>query len=104
MVAADHVKLYSYHPVSGGELPEVNPEDTVILYPSDDAVQVDQIHNWSGVRNVLVVDSTWTQTRAVLDRIGSSKFRTVKLNPDYQTTFWRYQDKPASCLATVEAI
>jgi len=66
-------------------------------------VQVDQI-DWSSIKNILVVDSTWTQTRAVLDRLGSSQFPKVTLHPSYETKFWRYQDKPPSCLATVEAI
>jgi DTW domain len=99
----DMVRLYKYHPSFDATLPDLSPDDTVILYPSDDSLPVDQI-DWSGVKNILAVDSTWTQTRAVLDQLRSDRFRKVKLSSTYETKFWRYQDKPASCLATVEAV
>ena len=103
LVANDDVKLYTLKTTSDSELPDLHPDNTVILYPSDDSVEVDQV-DWSPVKNLLVVDSTWTQTRAVLANLQSDKFTKVRLSSNYETSFWRYQSKPASCLATVEAI
>ena len=103
MVSPEHVSLYSFHRSATASLPNVSSDDTVILYPSDDSLEVDQI-DWSPIKNILVVDSTWTQTREVLGILQSDKYRKVRLSNLYETKFWRYQNKPASCLATVEAI
>ena len=104
IISPDDVSIFKYHPVTGGTLPELDPTESVILYPSEDASDVSDI-DWSTVNNLLVIDSTWTQTKSILDSIGHESFRKVRLSPSYKTQFWRYQTgKSDNCLATAEAI
>ena len=105
ILAPENVSIYTHAPVSNQSLPKFLCSESVLLYPSDDAFEVNDI-NWGEVKNLIVVDSTWSQTKTVLEAIDpESKIRRVRLSSSYTTRFWRYQTgKPDTCLATVEAI
>ena len=60
----------------------------------------------TGIRNVIVIDSTWSTAVQVIKRcpkIATIKFK-ITLSPGNKTIFWRHQSIDRSCLATCEAI
>ncbi|EZG77878.1 DTW domain protein [Gregarina niphandrodes] len=82
-----------------------NP-NSILLFPCEDAVDVAEIEDWTGIENIIAIDSTWSQAKQIIGRYLPN-VKTVKINK-YKTTFWRYNDKEEqygdSCLATIEAI
>jgi DTW domain-containing protein YfiP len=55
----------------------------------------------STIKKLVVIDSTWQQTKQILRDEKIKGIPCVKLEPQ-QTKFWRYQDKGDDHLATVE--
>jgi len=87
------------------QLTDVDPETTLLLYPSATANSMDEIENLEAITRVVVVDSTWQQANAVLRSDFCKKLkRHVKLGNSHSTSFWRHQTKGEDHLATIEAI
>ena len=84
--------------------PEIDLQDSVLLYPGPDSVSIADI-DWSTVRSLVVIDGTWRQARAMSTQCKQlSTLRKVHLGTDNQTFFWRYQNLGSHCLSTIEAI
>jgi DTW domain-containing protein YfiP len=96
----------------------LSPEDTVVLYPSDQAVGVEELFgdtadggNTTGsasgghtqFKNVVFIDSTWRQSRQIARDERVKAFKHVRIRSRV-SLFWRFQDNDPSYLATVEAI
>jgi len=64
---------------------------TVILYPCEDAVSVSEI-DWSTVRSVVLIDSTWFQTDQILAQLPLERLRKVKIEGK-KTLFWRHHGR-----------
>jgi DTW domain-containing protein YfiP len=84
-------------------LVKFDPATACVVFPSDTSFPVADLPNLSEIRTVIVLDSSWANSRrlsALPQLIGINR---VQLRT--QTTFfWRYQRVPDSYLATIEAI
>lgn len=87
---------------------EINadPSAYVILFPDETAVELKDlsVEEFSLIRNVVVIDGTWSQAAAINRTDPYCKLRRIKINPNLKTVFWRYQDLGEHCLSTIEAI
>lgn len=83
-----------------------DPSAYVILFPDESAVELRDLSNeeFSKIRNVIVIDGTWSQAAAINRTDPYCKLRRIKINPNLRTVFWRYQDLGEHCLSTIEAI
>lgn len=83
-----------------------NPSAYVILFPDESAVELKDLplEEFSKIRNVIVIDGTWSQAAAINRTDPYCKLRRIKINPNLRTVFWRYQDLGEHCLSTIEAI
>ncbi|KAK9728471.1 hypothetical protein K7432_001015 [Basidiobolus ranarum] len=80
-----------------------NPERTLLLYPSEDALTLNEIDPTSFDR-ILVVDGTWSQAKIMVrDSPALQKLRKVTIKPR-KTMFWRYQKISENYLSTIEAV
>jgi DTW domain-containing protein YfiP len=87
------------------QLTDVDPETTVLLFPTPDALALDEVPDLDKVTRVVVIDSTWQQANAVLRNDFCKKItRRVKLAENHPTSFWRPQRKGDDHLATIEAM
>jgi hypothetical protein len=51
-----------------------------------------------------VIDGTWKQARSMCWTLQEAGFRPVRIEGNYRTLFWRFQQYGDFCLATIEAI
>lgn len=86
-------------------VPDYDPAETILLFPSADAVPVGDYPNLSKVKRVVVVDSQWQKTNGIISHPNLKKLPCVVINMR-QTYFWRYQPDGMGdeMLATIEAI
>ena len=86
---------------------EGEPEDSVVLlFPSENAKEMTQLSEaeLKAIKRVVLIDSTWNQTRAYLRSENISKLKMVKIQTE-KTVFWRYQTGELdTSLATIEAL
>jgi hypothetical protein len=103
ILAPDHARFLE-HPA---ELPAegYDPATTLLLYPTADAVHLDDVRciDARAVRRVLVIESTWGKSDAVASHPALAHLRRVKIR-SRESTFWRYQELGRHFLATLEAI
>lgn len=86
------------------DVPTLDPATTVVLYPSESAVSLDDVSGDLGsIQNVIFIDSTWQQSKAIARDPRVTGFRHIRI-AKHESLFWRFQDKDPSYLATVEAI
>lgn len=97
LLCPQHINLYSFPEIPSA----IDPKSTVILFPSEDAHNADT-WDWSTIKDVIAIDSTWLQTKAVLAELPQD-IPKIKIE-GRSTTFWRYQFASDSALATAEAI
>lgn len=83
-----------------------DPSAYVILFPDESALELKDLpsEEYSKIRNVIVIDGTWSQAAAINRTDPYCKLRRIKINPNLRTVFWRYQDLGEHCLSTIEAI
>lgn len=83
-----------------------DPSAYVILFPDETAVELKYLSTdeFSKIRNVIVIDGTWSQAAAINRTEPYCRLRRIKINPNLKTVFWRYQDLGQHCLSTIEAI
>jgi len=75
---------------------------TLLLFPTPNAKPISE-YPTDSFDSIIVIDGTWRQANALLRDNYWQQFRAVTI-PDRKTSFWRYQNKSASYLATIEAI
>ena len=95
-VLSPNVEFYKFP-----QFPEFPTEGTFVLFPSEGALSIDQIQG--PVKKLVVLDSTWQKSGSMIQDPRVRNLPRVKIN-SYDTTFWRYQDKPSDHLATIEGI
>ena len=83
-----------------------DPSAYVILFPDETALELKDlsIEEFLNIRNVIVIDGTWSQAAAINRTEPYCKLRRIKISPNLRTVFWRYQDLGEHCLSTIEAI
>lgn len=86
------------------QLPPYDPNTTILLYPTSDAVYLDDDRiDLTGVERVIVIESTWSKSDVVASHPSLNHLRRVKIR-DHESTFWRYQELGRNFLSTLEAI
>ena len=87
----------------GDALPDDRVEDgSVLLMPGEDARPTDQV-DWSGIKNVYILDCRWSQCYKVLQ--NSPKLRSLPkvVIQNYTSQFWRpHGQKFEGCLCSAE--
>ena len=76
------------------------------MFPSDEAKDINSMNKdeLKNIRRVVLIDSTWSQTKYYLRQDILSKMKHVKIQTE-KTCFWRYQKGEAdTALATIEAL
>jgi DTW domain-containing protein YfiP len=91
VLAADDTKFIDYNP-SMPVIPEYDPSCTLLLFPCDEAKRLSDI-DLSVITRVVVVDSTWSQSKIILEHTSLQLLPKVELE-SHATIFWRYQDVP----------
>ncbi|KPA86100.1 hypothetical protein ABB37_00363 [Leptomonas pyrrhocoris] len=92
------------HIVEYPSVPEqLEPETTLVLYPSEQSVGLHEVEHLERYRNVVFIDSTWQQSKAIARDERVSKFKHVRIKSQ-TSLFWRFQNNDPTYLATVEAI
>lgn len=80
-----------------------DPATTCVVFPGPTAKAVAELGNLSELKTVVVLDSTWSDAGKLSRLPQLDGLPRVQLK-SYTTFFWRYQRKPDSHLATIEAI
>lgn len=86
-------------------VPEYSASDTVLLYPTDDAVFLQDLEPEfvQSIARVVVIESTWQKGNVVASHPHLQPLRKIKLQ-GWESTFWRYQELGRHFLSTLEAI
>jgi DTW domain-containing protein YfiP len=66
-------------------------EDTVLMFPSDEAQEIVKMDekDLKKIKKVILIDSTWSQTRYYLRQNCLKNIKHVKIQTE-KTVFWRY--------------
>lgn len=99
VVAYDDVRIHRF---PSDTLYDWDPEDTVVLFPSDDAVPVEEL-DFGKIKHVVFVECQWHNAHRILKDPRVARLKHVKIK-NYETKFWRWQNVGNECLATIEAI
>jgi DTW domain-containing protein YfiP len=83
-------------------VPDYDPERTLLLFPSKDAKVIQDIE-FDSYDQIMVIDGTWSQAKSMVARVSTVFQRHVKI-VSTSTMFWRYQRFDSSYLSTIEAI
>ncbi|KAF5218632.1 hypothetical protein ECC02_008412 [Trypanosoma cruzi] len=78
-------------------------ESTLVLYPSSQSTELSDIKDLDSVKNVVFIDSTWQQSKAIARDERVCRFKKVRIKSQ-MSLFWRFQNNDPTYLATVEAI
>ena len=100
VVLSDQAKMHE-----SPNVPDYDPETTVLLFPSATAVDILDYPKLSTLKRVVVVDSQWQKTNGIISHPNLAKLPCVVISKR-STYFWRYQPKDMGddFLATIEAI
>jgi hypothetical protein len=100
LLAPTSVNIFEYP-----NFPDYNTEEVLLLYPTEDAIAVNDmdIETAKRIKRVVFVDSQWHAAHRILRHERLMKLTCVKFTA-YKTFFWRYQQCGDECLATIEAI
>lgn len=83
--------------------------NVALLFPDSAAATSDAV-DWSSIRQVVAIDGTWSQAKAInrvlknADPGLKGRITWVQLRGGASTRFWRYQSLGPHCLSTIEAI
>lgn len=92
------------HIVEYPSVPEqLEPETTLVLYPNEQSVELQEVEHLEEYKNVVFIDSTWQQSKAIARDARVNKFKHVRIKSQ-TSLFWRFQNNDPTYLATVEAI
>lgn len=92
------------HIVQYPSVPEqLEPESTLVLYPSEQSVELPEVEHLEQYKNVVFIDSTWQQSKSIARDARVNKFKHVRIKSQ-TSLFWRFQNNDPTYLATVEAI
>lgn len=86
-------------------VPEYDPSETVLLYPTEDATFMEDVKPESlrNIKRILVIESTWQKGQVVAAHPHLKALRKIRIR-NRESTFWRYQELGNQFLSTLEAI
>ena len=85
---------------------EDDPGSVVLMFPAETAQEITSMtpEELRKIKKVVLIDSTWSQTRYYLRQPCMQKLKTIKIQTE-KTVFWRYQKGEAdTSLSTIEAL
>lgn len=85
----------------------LSPEDTVVVYPSDDSITWGDmsLSELSAIRNLLLLDCKWQKGKSILNSPELKGLRRIRIaNPPKSSSFWRWHYAGEGCISTIEAI
>ncbi|CCW62037.1 unnamed protein product [Phytomonas sp. EM1] len=92
------------HIIEYPEIPtDLEPENTLVLYPSNDSVELNAVEHLERYKNVVFVESTWQKSKSIAHDSRLKHFKRVRIKAQ-TSLFWRFQNNDPTYLATVEAI
>lgn len=92
------------HIIEYPSVPEqLEPDTTLVLYPSEQSVELHEVEHLEQYQNVVFIDSTWQQSKAIARDARVNQFKHVRIKSQ-TSLFWRFQNNDPTYLATVEAI
>eukprot|EP00347_Sterkiella_histriomuscorum_P007246 403349699 len=105
LVAQDTVEIKHEMLVSELRGDDEDYDSVVLLFPTEDAIEVTSMNaeELAKIKKVVIIDCTWHQTAHFLKQQNLKKLKTVKILTE-KTVFWRYQRISESNLATIEAL
>lgn len=105
ILAPDHVEIRQDMQVDVIRGIEDPFDSVVLLFPSEDAVDVSTMSKEEllAIKRVVLIDSTWHQTKHFLREENVMKLKKVKILTE-KTAFWRYQRIAETNLSTIEAL
>lgn len=83
-------------------LPECFPENTYVLFPSDDSIPLQTVRHQ--VNTLVVMDCKWTKPSSRHDPRLASLPRVHLTSPPTASHYWRWHSAGQECLSTIEAI
>lgn len=85
------------------ELPDFDPKSTVLLFPDEKSVSIDdESIDPATIKRLVVVESTWQKARSVARNPKLARLRRVHIRQK-EGTFWRHQELGNQFLSTLEA-
>ena len=83
------------------------PENAVVLFPSKKSVPLPELDKTTAaaLQYLIIIDSTWNSTRAILELDTLVNFKHVRLaNAPEESRFWRVPPNGKHFLSTIEAM
>jgi DTW domain-containing protein YfiP len=106
LVAPEHVTITQVNDVT--ELSALNyaASDTLLVFPSDDAVPCQDIAaELSSYKRLVLIDTSWQKTKSFVAHPSLAHLKRIQLQtPPKASYFWRWHDKGSNCISTIEAI
>ncbi|TNV76739.1 hypothetical protein FGO68_gene11452 [Halteria grandinella] len=80
-------------------------DEVVLLFPAEDAKDVQSMSHEEllAIKHLVIIDSTWHQTKHFLREPNVVSLKKVKIQTE-KTAFWRYQRIAETNLSTIEAM
>lgn len=80
-------------------------DEVVLLFPAEDAKDVQSMSHEEllAINHLVIIDSTWHQTKHFLREPNVVSLKKVKIQTE-KTAFWRYQRIAETNLSTIEAM
>ena len=105
---AVHAKIISPNEITlyddNETLPEYDAEKTVLVFPSKEAIPLQELPNHKRISRIVFIDATWKQAHQLSKSPALKQLVRVRLE-NYTTLYWRYQTgEPDKSLATIEVI
>lgn len=82
----------------------LNAPNTLLLYPSPDAIPIEKISRDEGPFNIVLLDGTWQQAKGIYTRNAAlHRLRQIKLIPHDNSSYIIRTQPHEKCLSTVES-
>ncbi|EKE37003.1 DTW domain containing protein [Entamoeba nuttalli P19] len=85
------------------EIPQYDPNETILLFPSPDAKRLSDFDDLKKYKRMVCIESVWYKANAVLNHPNIKNLPKAIICAE-ETLFWRYQNISNTNLSTIEAI
>ncbi|RHY20012.1 hypothetical protein DYB25_001865 [Aphanomyces astaci] len=102
VVAPDDISIIPY-PFPSQNPPQYDVKEAVVVYPSINAVVIDELEDLDSVKTLIFIDCPWQKAPSILHDPALSHLRCVKLaRPPLESKYWRYHSSGKGCISTIE--
>ncbi|OQR85352.1 hypothetical protein ACHHYP_11913 [Achlya hypogyna] len=104
VVAPDDIEIIQF-PYAEGKAPAYDAAKAVVVYPSNDALVLDDLEDIDQIETLIFIDCPWQKGPTILNHPSVAHLRAVKLaKPPLHSKFWRYHSSGEGCISTIEAV